>query len=175
MGSLGGILYAYDRDDGTLLTRLNARGPLGSAPSIVDGSLYVGAGTGERGGNPTRIAYLVSLFPSTVNAFCVAGVDGCPATESCDDGNACTIDAFDGTSCSSSNAPNGTACSIGINSGSCDAGRCILTDLVCPNVSQCSEPYSAGDSCRYQDKPDGTPCTARNGAGQCLAGNCVSF
>ena len=174
MGSLGGILYAYDRDDGTPLAELNARGPLGSAPSIVDGSLYLGAGTGERGGNPTRISYVVSLIPSPVNAFCVAGEDGCPATETCDDGNACTVDSFNGTSCTSRSAANGTACSIGALSGSCDAGKCILDGLVCPVVSQCSEPFSVGDSCRYKDKPDGTACTARGGAGQCLAGNCIA-
>ncbi|MBM4247000.1 MAG: hypothetical protein FJ148_24945 [Deltaproteobacteria bacterium] len=173
MGSLGGILYAYDSDDGTPLVQLNARGPLGSAPSIVDGSLYLGSGTGERGGNPTRIAYVVSLIPSPVNAFCVAGEDGCPETETCDDGNACTVDSFNGTSCTASNAPNGTACAIGVDTGSCDAGKCILDDLVCPVVSQCSEPFSVGDSCRYRDKPDGTACTARRGPGQCLAGNCI--
>jgi len=173
MGSLGGTLYGYDSDTGENLVKLNARGPLGSAPSIVDGSLYVGAGTGERGGNPTRIAYVVSLIPSPVNAFCVAGVDGCPASESCDDGNACTIDTPSGASCSSTNAPNGTACSIGALSGACDAGKCILEGLVCPVVSQCTEPFDVGDSCRYRARPDGTSCTSRGAAGTCIAGNCV--
>lgn len=175
MGSLGGTLYGYDSDSGENLVKLNARGPLGSAPSIVDGSLYIGAGTGERGGNPTRISYVVSLIPSPVNAFCVAGIDGCPDTETCDDGNACTIDTPSGATCSSSNAPAGTACSIGALSGSCDAGKCILEGLVCPPVSQCTEPFDVGDSCRYRAKADGTSCTARAGAGECIAGNCVGL
>jgi hypothetical protein len=174
MGSLGGLLYGYDSDTGAQLVRLNARGPLGSAPSIVDGSLYVGSGTGERGGNPTRISYVVSLIPSPVSAFCVAGTDGCPDRESCDDGNACTIDTPSGDGCTSRPAANGTACSIGALSGACDAGKCILDGLTCPVVSQCTDPVSVGDSCRYQAKPDGTACTSRSGAGQCLAGNCVA-
>jgi len=173
MGSLGGTLYGYDTDTGRTLVTLNARGPLGSAPSIAGGSLYVGSGTGERGGNPTRIAYVVSLIPSPVSAFCVAGEDGCPEAESCDDGNACTIDAPSGSGCSSSNAPDGTACSIGALSGACDAGRCILEGLVCQTVSQCTEPVNVGDSCRYQAKPDGTSCTTRGEPGGCIAGNCV--
>lgn len=173
MGSLGGTLYGYDTDTGAQLVKLNARGPLGSAPSIVDGSLYLGAGTGERGGNPTRIAYVVSLVPSPVNAFCIAGRDGCPESESCDDGNACTIDTPSGGGCTTSAAPDGTACSIGTLSGQCDAGKCILQGLTCQVVSQCTDPVSVGDSCRYQAKPDGTACSARSGPGECLAGNCV--
>lgn len=173
MGSLGGTLYGYDSDSGEILTTLNARGPLGSAPAIVDGSLYIGSGTGERGGNPTRISYVVSLIPSPVSAFCVAGSEGCPASENCDDGNACTINTPDGSSCTSRNAPDGTACSIGALSGSCDAGKCILQGLVCPPVSQCTDPVNVGDSCRYQAKPDGTACSTRGAAGECVAGNCV--
>jgi len=174
MGSLGGILYGYDSDSGASLVRLNARGPLGSAPSVVAGSLYVGAGTGERGGNPTRISYVVSLVPSPVNAFCVAGVDGCPESESCDDGSACTIDTPSSNGCASRPAESGTACAIGDLSGQCDAGKCILQGLVCPVVSQCTNPVSVGDSCRYEAKLDGTTCESRSGAGQCLAGNCVA-
>jgi len=175
MGSLGGTLYGYDSDTGRTLVTLNARGPLGSAPSIVDGSLYIGSGTGERGGNPTRISYVVSLIPSPVSAFCVAGEDGCPASESCDDGNACTIDAASGSGCSTSNAPDGTACSIGALSGACDAGKCILEGLVCRPVSACTDPVDVGDGCRYQAKADGTSCTTRDEAGECIAGNCVRF
>lgn len=173
MGSLGGTLYAYDSDTGQTLARLNARGPLGSAPSIVDGTLYVGSGTGERGGNPTRISYVVSLVPSPVSAFCVAGEEGCPESESCDDGNACTIDAPSADGCTSTSAPDGTECSIGALSGSCEAGRCILEGLVCPPVSACTDPVNVGDSCRYQPKPDAVTCTTRGQAGRCIAGNCV--
>lgn len=173
MGSLGGTLYAYDSDTGATLGTVNARGPLGSAPSIVDGNLYIGAGTGERGGNPTRISYVVSLIPSPVSAFCVAGEEGCPDSESCDDGNACTIDTPAGAGCTSRDAPDGTACSIGALSGACDGGTCILEGLVCPQVSQCTEPFDVGDSCRYRARPDGTACTSRGSAGECIAGNCV--
>jgi polyvinyl alcohol dehydrogenase (cytochrome) len=173
MGSLGGILHGYDSDTGERLVELNARGTLGSAPAVVDGSLYIGSGTGERGGNPTRIAYVVSLIPSPVSAFCVAGDDGCPGSETCGDGNACTIDTPSGTGCTSTNAANGTSCSIGALSGSCDAGRCILEGLVCQPVSQCTDPVNVGDSCRYQAKPDGTSCTSRGDSGECIAGNCV--
>jgi len=175
MGSTAGTLFAYDSDTGAELVRLSARGTLGSAATIVDGSVYVGSGTGERGGNPLRVAYIVSAFPSPVSAFCVAGTDGCPASESCDDGNDCTIDAPDGASCTSTRVPDGTACSIGVLSGQCAAGTCAVEGLVCPDVSPCTFPVTGANTCSYQADPDGTACTTRDGAGECIAGNCVGL
>ena len=125
---------------------------------------FVGAGTSERGGIPTRISYVVSLVPSPVNAFCVTDVGRCPESESCDDRNACTIDTPSDGGCASRPAENGTACTIGDLSGQCDAGKCILQGLVCPVVSQYTNPVSVGGSCRYVATPDGTACASRSGA-----------
>jgi polyvinyl alcohol dehydrogenase (cytochrome) len=173
MGSLSGTLYAYDADTGVQLAALSARGPLGSAATIVGGTVFVGAGTGERGSNPTSIEYLVSLQPSPVSAFCIAGTEGCPDSAGCDDGNACTLETQSGATCDSVPAPDGTACAVGDLSGQCQAGACILEGATCPDVSQCTRPDPHGSQCRYAAEPDGTACTTARGAGQCLAGNCI--
>ena len=173
MGSLSGSLYAYDSDTGEKLVGLSTGSTLGSSATVVDGQVMVGAGTGERGGNPLRIEYTVSLLPSTVNAFCVAGSAGCPAEENCDDGNACTVDRRDGTNCARSPAPDGTGCTVGTLSGACVSGRCDLDGLVCEQVSDCTVGLPDLDRCKYGAKPDGTVCRARGGAGKCVSGTCL--
>lgn len=175
MGSLGGTLYGYDADTGAELVQLSARGTLGSAATVVGGEVFVGSGSGERGGNPLRVAYIVSLTPSTINAFCIAGSEDCPESGRCEDGNDCTIDAPDGASCSSNSAPNGTACSVGTLSGQCQAGTCAVQGLECEDVSGCTFPVAGVNSCSYRADPDGTACTTREGPGECIAGNCVGF
>ena len=173
MGSLSGSLYAYDSDTGEKLVGLSTGSTLGSSATVVDGQVMVGAGTGERGGNPLRIEYTVSLLPSTVNAFCVAGSADCPAEENCDDGNACTVDRRDGTNCARSPAPDGTGCTVGTLSGACVSGRCDLDGLVCEQVSDCTVGLPDLDRCKYEAKPDGTVCRARGGAGKCVSGTCL--
>jgi polyvinyl alcohol dehydrogenase (cytochrome) len=174
MGSLSGSVYAYDGDTGTQLASLPAGSTLGSAATVVDGTVLFGAGTGERGGNPLRIEYTVSLLPSTVNAYCVAGTEGCPANESCDDGDACTVDEPSASGCSRRPAADGTACTVGALSGSCLSGRCDLEGLACEQVSDCTTGVPDVDRCRYEAKPDGIPCRRLGGGtGRCSAGACI--
>lgn len=175
MGSLAGTVVARDSDTGAALAKLSAGGSLGSSATIVDGKLFVGAGAGERGGNPTDISYVVTLVPSPVSAFCIAGSPGCPDTGNCDDGNACTIDTQTANGCSSTVAPDGTTCSLGDLSGQCETGVCILEGATCPIVSQCTRPTTSRPPCSYENDPDGTSCTTGAGTGQCLAGNCINF
>ena len=174
MGSLSGSVYGYDADTGAKLVSLPAGSTLGSAATVVDGTVLVGAGTGERGGNPLRIEYTVSLLPSTVNAFCVAGSDGCPAGETCDDGNACTLDQKAASGCERRPAADGTSCTVGALSGSCLSGRCNLPGLACPQVSDCTTGVPDVDRCRYEAKPDGISCRrSGGGTGKCSAGACI--
>ncbi len=173
MGSVYGTLFAYDSDTGVVLNRLAAGGPLGSPATVVGGRVYIGAGTGERGGNPTRVAYLVSLIPSPVSAFCIAGTEGCPEGGSCDDGNSCTDDSRSGDTCNNTPLPEATECTLGDFPGHCQGGTCMLDSAVCPKVSDCTRPVSGASSCRYQPEPDGTSCSQGGQAGSCLEGNCI--
>ncbi len=173
MGSTYGSLFAYDSTTGQTLNRLPAGGPLGSPATIVGGRVYIGAGTGERGGNPTRIAYQVSLIPSPVSAFCLAGTAGCPEGGSCDDGNACTADSRVADACVNQPRPDGTTCELGEFDGHCSAGTCLLDAAVCPSVSECTHPVAGADSCRYEPVPDGKECHLGAQGGTCLEGNCI--
>jgi hypothetical protein len=175
MGSLAGTVVARDSDTGAALARLSAGGSLGSSATVVDGKLFVGAGAGERGGNPTDISYVVTLVPSPVSAFCVAGAPGCPETGTCDDGDGCTIDTQTASGCSYAVAPDGTSCSLGDLSGQCETGVCIIPGATCPAVSQCTRATTSRPPCKYESVPDGTSCTTGAGGGQCLAGNCIDF
>lgn len=172
-GSLSGSLSVRDSATGREIQRLSCGGSLGSPAAVVDGTVLVGSGTGERGGNPTRIAYVVSLLPSPVNAFCVAGSEGCPEAETCDDGDACTVDTPTASGCERTPAADGTACSVGDLSGTCGDGVCDLVGLECPKVSQCTRGEPRRDRCTYVAEADGTACTVRGVAGRCVSGNCV--
>lgn len=174
VGSLSGSVYVRDADTGAKIKSLPAGSTLGSAASTVAGTVLFGAGTGERGGNPLRIEYTVSLLPSTVNAYCVAGTQDCPAAETCDDGDACTIDTPVGDGCERAPAADGTECSVGALSGTCLSGRCNLPGLACAQVSDCTTGVPDVDRCKYEAKPDGIPCRRSGGAtGKCAAGACI--
>lgn len=174
VGSLSGSVYVRDADTGEKIRTLPAGSTLGSAAATVDGTVLFGAGTGERGGNPLRIEYTVSLLPSTVNAYCVAGTPGCPTSETCDDGDACTVDSLSGDACERRPAADGTACSVGTLSGSCLSGRCDLDGLVCAQVSDCTTGVPDVDRCKYEAKPDGISCRRAGGStGRCVEGVCV--
>ncbi|MEW6270028.1 MAG: PQQ-binding-like beta-propeller repeat protein [Thermodesulfobacteriota bacterium] len=174
MGSIGGSVFAYDSDTGAELARLGVGGPASSAPVMVGGRLYVGAGTGARGGSPAEIAFQTSLIPSPVSAFCIAGSDGCPESGSCDDGNTCTVDqtAASGT-CENLARPDGTECTVGAFDGRCTEGVCILDEAICDDQNQCTEDVSGPGGCRFTEVPDGTPCVVRDDAGTCQEGRCV--
>ncbi|HEY8517119.1 MAG TPA: PQQ-binding-like beta-propeller repeat protein [Candidatus Binatia bacterium] len=176
MGSIGGSVFAYDSDTGAELARLGVGGPASSAPVLVGGRLYVGSGTGARGGSPAEIAFQTSLIPSPVTAFCIAGTDGCPETGSCDDGNTCTVDARDASgACENVPRPNGSECTIGAFEGACVDGVCILDEAICDDLNQCTTDEFGAGGCRFVERPDGTPCVVRDDAGVCQSGRCVKL
>ncbi|HSD11443.1 MAG TPA: hypothetical protein VLF14_10675, partial [Candidatus Binatia bacterium] len=115
-------------DDGELLAALNVGGfPSGSAsvPSVVDGTIFVGGGIGELGGNPDGAAYFTATFDTPVSAFCVAGTVDCPDEPLCDDGNRCTHDFREGGECQSEPAPNTLSCTIEVEGGEPQPGMCL--------------------------------------------------
>ncbi len=175
MGSIGGSVTAYDSDTGAELVRLAGVGPIASPAVVVDGRVFFGSGTGERGGNPGQIAFQSSLVPSPISAFCLSGSDGCPEGGSCDDGNSCTSDAGTQAGCSSEPLPDDTACTIGDLPGHCRDGACILDATICPDTSQCTRPVAGRRGCTYEAEPDGTACTVRDAPGECRSGSCVSL
>src|SRR5438093_11223395 len=86
--TLGGAVRVYDATTGTLLTSVGVSFTLASAPAIVDGLVILGAGAGQRSGDPTDSADAASKIPVKVTALCVAGTRGCDprATDGCDAG-----------------------------------------------------------------------------------------
>src|SRR5205823_5234202 len=108
MGSILGRLVAYDSATGVRLATFATQGPLASPAVVVDGQLYIGAGTGAREDAPEDVAYVASLTPSPISAFCIAGTDGCSEIGRCNDGKPCGVAELrtDGT-CVKSAAPDG--------------------------------------------------------------------
>lgn len=173
-GSIGGAVVLYDADTGEVLNQLPVGGPASSPAVVVDGRVYAGAGTGARGGSPAAIAFLTSLIPSPVSAWCVAGSEGCPEEGSCDDGNSCTEDTRNESGqCRQRALPNGTDCSIGAFAGACTDGFCLIDEQVCNDENQCTKDTATTAGCRYETLPDGTPCVVRDDAGVCTRGTCV--
>lgn len=173
-GSIGDRLLTRATADGRLLASPSVGGSLASAPSIVDGTVFVGAGTGERGGSPEGVSYIVSWQPQPINAFCVSGTTGCPASGRCNDANDCTIDTPGAAgACSSSPAPDGTACRIGVNVGTCAAGRCTFENYDCENTNACVQATATATGCERKSRPTGTPCTSAGRPGSCRGGLCI--
>jgi len=125
MGGIGFAIVAYDADNGTKLHTFPLDGPVASGAAIVDGEVFVGAGTGARDGRADDQGYQASLIPSYVSALCLPDAGDCPATL-CDDGNVCTYDFGSGGGCRSEPAPDGITCRVGGQPGSCTAGTCRL-------------------------------------------------
>jgi polyvinyl alcohol dehydrogenase (cytochrome) len=172
MGSIAGTVTAYDSDTGRELVRLAVGGPVASPPAIVDGRVYVGAGIGERGGNPSRVEYQTSLIPSPISAFCIAGTEGCPENGSCDDGNPCSNDESSGGSCRNDPVADGTSCALGSISGQCRAGACILDPALCEDQNPCTRATTGPGGCRQEAVPDGTACTVNEQPGECTRATC---
>ncbi|HVH05538.1 MAG TPA: hypothetical protein VNE71_06030 [Myxococcota bacterium] len=49
-----------------------------SGPVLIDGTILLGTGIGERGANPNGQAVFTSKIPSSLVALCVSGTKGCP-------------------------------------------------------------------------------------------------
>jgi outer membrane protein assembly factor BamB len=94
---LGAAVRAYDAATGAVLasTPLPGGFTLASAPAVVDGTAILGAGSGERTGDPTDPSDIVSHVSQSVTALCVAGVAGCDpaADDRCDEGGSAPGDA----------------------------------------------------------------------------------
>lgn len=173
MGSIGGTIFGFDTATGAELVRLGVGGPASSPAVVVDGRLFVGAGTGARGGSPAAIAFQTSLIPNVISAFCVAGSPGCPEGGSCDDGNPCTNDDRDESErCANTPIANDTVCELGVFAGVCTDGVCILDNSICDDLNQCTIDSSTRQGCRFANVDDGIPCVVRDDAGVCANGRC---
>ena len=97
--NLGAILRAYDAASGAKLASVALPDgfTLASAPAVVDGTVILGAGSGERSDDPTDLGEIFSHTPQNVTALCVAGTRGCdPAPDDrCDVGGSAPADARD--------------------------------------------------------------------------------
>jgi outer membrane protein assembly factor BamB len=76
---VGGALRAYDSATGVRLTSvpLPPAVSVASGAAVTDGLVLVGAGVGERSGNPDSQADQASRTPSDVTALCVPGTPAC--------------------------------------------------------------------------------------------------
>ncbi len=116
-------LVAQATDTGATLATFGLGGPVSSGAAIVDGEVFVGAGTGAREGTPDDQAYQASVIPSYVTALCLADAADCPS-QPCDDGNPCTYDFHDGSTCRSELVLDGLPCKVSGQKGSCQSGSC---------------------------------------------------
>ena len=94
---LAAVLRAYDAATGVLRASvaLPSGFTLASAPAVVDGTAILGAGSGERSGDPTDVANVLSHSPQPITALCVGGTPDCdPApSDRCDEGGSAPGDA----------------------------------------------------------------------------------
>jgi polyvinyl alcohol dehydrogenase (cytochrome) len=94
---LGAVLRGYDSSTGAELASVALPGgfTLASAPAVVDGTAILGAGSGERSGDPTDVANITSHTPQPITALCVSGTPDCdPApSDRCDEGGSAPGDA----------------------------------------------------------------------------------
>jgi outer membrane protein assembly factor BamB len=74
---LDGLLRAYDAATGEKLASIRVGFSLASAPAVVDGTVLVGAGIGERTGDPADPGEITSRIPQNVTALCVPGTPHC--------------------------------------------------------------------------------------------------
>ena len=75
---LDGILRAYDAVTGEKLASIRVGFSLASAPAIVDGIVILGAGLGERTGDPMDQGAITSRIPQNVTALWVPGTASAP-------------------------------------------------------------------------------------------------
>jgi outer membrane protein assembly factor BamB len=94
---LGAALRAYDAGTGVKLASVTLPGgfTLASAPAVVDGTVILGAGAGERSDDPTDDGNVAAHLPQNLTALCVTGTPGCdPAPDDgCDEGGSAPGDA----------------------------------------------------------------------------------
>jgi outer membrane protein assembly factor BamB/mono/diheme cytochrome c family protein len=74
---IGGKLRSYDPDTGVKLGSVDVGFALAAGPAVVDGTVLVGGGIGERGPNPNSPSVIVSWLPHDLTALCVPGTPAC--------------------------------------------------------------------------------------------------
>lgn len=74
-----GKLRVYDATTGEKILQRESGFAIASASTVVDGTLIVGDGIGQRSSNPTSPGNVTSNAPSFVSAFCAIATAGCPA------------------------------------------------------------------------------------------------
>ncbi len=125
MGSLFSGVFVRDAETGEVLRMLPPFAPVASAVTVLDGEIFYGSGIGDRS-NPNSDAYLSSLSPSDVSAWCLPDAADCPESP-CDDGDACTYDFHTQAGCRSEPAPDGILCpNRSTGPGRCRGGQCDL-------------------------------------------------
>jgi outer membrane protein assembly factor BamB len=120
-------LNFFTRDGGDLVRPLMASivpGGIAGGPTLVGAQLFVGGGTGAF--NSGSQAETEARRDTPLSAFCVEGTAGC-ATNTCDDGNACTYDYRDRSgACVSEPNVDGMDCRDGFTVGVCQSGACVF-------------------------------------------------
>ena len=101
---------------------------IASGPTIVDGVMFVGGGTGAFNQGSQGAGEAVRDTP--LSAFCVRGTPGC-TLNTCTDGNPCTYDYLDsGGTCTSEPSAESLDCNVSGMRGVCAAGTCVFSTPV---------------------------------------------
>lgn len=80
IGSVPGAdLRVFDAATGVKLFAQPVGFTVSSGITVIDGTVLVGGGTGERSGNPGSTAHITSNIAHDVTALCALGNPGCPA------------------------------------------------------------------------------------------------
>ena len=74
----GASIRIYDAATGTKLAAIPVGFTISSGATVVDGTILVGGGTGERSDNPGSIANITSMIPQDLTALCALGEVECP-------------------------------------------------------------------------------------------------
>jgi polyvinyl alcohol dehydrogenase (cytochrome) len=75
----GGNLRVFDAATGEKIAARPVGFTVSSGITMIDGTVLIGGGTGERSGNPDSVANITSMIAHDVTALCALGAAGCPA------------------------------------------------------------------------------------------------
>jgi RHS repeat-associated protein len=158
--------------------KLGQKAELRALVVVPNGTLRLRTKTTAKG---AFFARFVRVQPKAKVSFEDGFGPACPP--SCDDGNACTLDACVKGVCTHTAAPDGSACDDGsacTQTDTCQAGACVgSSPVVCAAINQCHDAGScdpATGACSNPAKADGTACNDGSACTQtdtCQAGACV--
>ncbi|MEE8310875.1 MAG: PQQ-binding-like beta-propeller repeat protein [Candidatus Binatia bacterium] len=75
----GGNLRVFDTATGEKIAARPVGFTVSSGITMIDGTVLVGGGTGQRSSDPDSIANITSMIAHDVTALCALGAPGCPA------------------------------------------------------------------------------------------------